>query len=75
MKSGTCGKCSSNEVYTNRNLPNRGERNLIAVSSTKWFFLTTYLCLNCGNFEEFISEDELKDEKLMAKLKSTWEKI
>ncbi len=51
LQSGVSPKCGSNEVYTDKNLPNR------------------------GYFEEYIPEEELKNQKTMDKLKSKWEKL
>lgn len=75
IRSGKCPKCGSYEVYTDRNLPNRGYRQTLPVSSLKYFALKAVICLNCGYFEEYIPESELKDKKTIEKLKSTWEKV
>ncbi len=75
LKTGTCPKCSSNEVYTDKELVKRGERMQLVVSSWKWFFLDTYICLTCGHFEEHIRETELRDEKTIEKVKETWDKV
>ena len=75
LKTGTCPKCGSNEVYTDRELVKRGERMQLVVSSWKWFFLDTYICLTCGHFEEHIRETELRDEKTIEKVKETWKKV
>lgn len=75
LKSGTCPKCSSKEVYTDKELVKRGERMQLLVSSWKWFFLDTYICLTCGHFEEHIRETELRDEKKIEKVRKTWKKV
>lgn len=75
LKSGLCPKCGSDEVYTSRGLDKRGERMTLVISSMKWYFLDTYLCINCGHFEEYIPEEDLKDEKIIDKIKKTWNKV
>jgi len=75
MKSGTCPKCGSNEVYTDRDLLKRGERMQLVISSWKTIFLDTYICLTCGYFEEHIPEKDLKDEKLIGKIRETWKRV
>ncbi len=75
LRSGKCPKCGSNDVYTDRELPKRGERMQLVVSSWKWFFLDTYVCLSCGHFEEFVRETELRDEKTIEKIRETWKKL
>lgn len=75
LKSGECPKCNSTEVYTTCGNPKRGERMTLAISSMKWFFLDIYICTNCGHFEEYVSEEELKDEKMIEKIKETWKKV
>ena len=75
LKSGKCPKCGSAEVYTNRDLPKRGDRMQLVVSSMKWFFLDTYVCTNCGHFEEYVSDKEIKDASIINKIKETWKKV
>lgn len=74
IKSGNFPKCGSKEVYINRDLPKRGERMQLVVSYMQWFFLDTYICTNCGHFEEFISDKELNDAGIIDKIKKTWKK-
>ncbi len=75
LKSETCPKCGSKEVYTTHGLGKRGERMQLVVSSIKLFFLDTYICTNCGHFEEYISDEDLKNEKIISKIKETWNKV
>jgi len=75
LKTGTCPKCSSTEVYTDRGLTKRGERMQLVISSWKWYFLDTYICLNCYHFEEHISEKEKGDPKIVEKIKESWNKV
>jgi predicted nucleic-acid-binding Zn-ribbon protein len=75
LKSGTCPKCGSNEVYTDRELVKRGERMQLVISSWKWYFLDTYICLACYHFEEHIAEKEKGDPKVIEKIKETWKRV
>ena len=75
LKSGTCPKCNSTEIYTTKDMAKRGERMTIAVSGWKKFFLDTYVCTSCGHFEEHIPEKELQDIELIEKIKETWNKV
>lgn len=75
LKTGKCPQCGSNEIYTDNELPNKGERSQIPVSSMKWLFTKYYVCISCGYFEEYIREKELEDEKTIAKIKAKWKKI
>ena len=73
LSSGVCPKCGSTEVY--RNAESRGERIQLAISSTLRFCLATYICTACGHFEELISPAELKNEKLIGKIRESWNKV
>ena len=73
LSSGVCPKCGSTEVF--RNAESRGERIQLAISSTLRFFLATYVCTACGHFEELIPPEELKNEKLVGKIKESWHKV
>jgi predicted nucleic-acid-binding Zn-ribbon protein len=79
MKSGTCIKCGSNEVYTNSGLASRGERsNMSGADDGKMssrLFIDVVVCTNCGYFEEYVEKSDLSNEKKMNKLKSSWSKI
>lgn len=75
LKSGACPKCNSTEVYTDAVLIKRGDRMRIVISSLKSIFLDSFLCLSCGYFEEHVPEEDLKDEKLIEKIKKNWEKV
>ncbi len=75
LKSGTCPKCGSNEVYTDRGALKRGERMQLVISSWKSIFLDSYLCITCGYFEEHVPEEELRDEKLIEKVKGNWKRV
>ena len=75
LKSGKCPKCTSGEVYTTHNITKRGERMIIPVTGFKRIFLDYYMSISCGYFEEYVPQDDLKDEKLMNKLKENWERV
>ena len=75
LLSGNCPKCGGFEIYTNSNLPDRGDRRQLAISSFKSLLINTYLCTSCGFFEEHIPEKDIKDVKNLEKIKSTWEKL
>ena len=75
LKSGTCPKCGSTEVFTTKGLGKRGERIQLVISSTKWIFLDTYICTNCFHFEEYACDEDTKDPNKIAKIKDTWNKV
>lgn len=75
LKSGICPECGSKEVYTNENLPDRGDRRQLAISSFKCLLINCYLCTVCGHFEEYVSGKDMKDMDIIDKLKSSWEKV
>jgi len=75
---GTCPKCNSTEVYTNSNLPSRGDRSVMAGgggSMSGRLFIDVVLCTECGYFEEYVRPEDLANEKKMEKLKGSWRKI
>lgn len=75
LSSGNCPKCGGIEIYTNANAPDRGDRRQLAISSFKSILVNTYLCMACGYFEEVIPVEELRNEKTLEKIKSSWEKV
>ena len=75
LRSGKSPKCASNEVYTDNDVTKRGERMIIPVTSWKRIFLDSYICISCGYIEEWIPEKELKDEKIISKVKENWMKV
>ena len=74
IKTGKCPVCSSTEVYDNRDKSVSNHRKFILVSAIKSFTVDAYVCLNCGYFKEFISDENIKDEKLKKKVKEKWNK-
>ena len=75
LKSGTCPKCGSTEVYTNTGQGKRGDRMQLVVSSMKRYFLDTYICTNCFHFEEYVSDKDKTDTNIIQKIKSEWNKV
>jgi predicted nucleic-acid-binding Zn-ribbon protein len=71
---GTCPKCQSKEVYTDKGLPKRGERSSLPISSWSRLFVDLYICLDCGYFEEYVEQADLDNEKKMNKLKEMFGK-
>lgn len=67
-----CPKCHSEDIYTDATLTKRGDRASIPVSSLSSLSIDVYVCLNCGYFEEYVSQEDLKSLKKMDKLKSKW---
>ena len=53
----------------------RGERSIVAVSSWTQLFVETYVCLDCGFFEEYVMQKELRNAEKIEKIKSTWKKV
>lgn len=47
----------------------------LVISSGRWYFLDTYICTNCFHFEEYVSEKEKLDAKIVEKIKSDWKKV
>lgn len=75
LKSGICPTCNSTEIYKNAGMTKHSERMTYPASLFKWFHLDAYLCIKCGHFEEFITDENLKDEKIIEKIKETWKKV
>jgi predicted RNA-binding Zn-ribbon protein involved in translation (DUF1610 family) len=75
LKEGVCPKCSATEIYTNKKCNPRGERGQIVISGWKWMGIDLYLCMDCGFFEEYVNERDLRDEKNREKIKVTWDKV
>ncbi len=80
FKSGRCPKCSSNDVYTSKNKRNFGYRSYLVLSPfSVGVPLDTYVCLTCGYVEDYLSEKNSKNSKLIDKaiqiLKNKWRKV
>lgn len=78
-KSGICPKCNSAQVYTDKNETSRGDRSVMASHGKGFFstglFIQVCLCLDCGYFEEYIREDDLKNQKKTEAIKSNWDRV
>ena len=61
MKSGTCPKCGSENVYTADDLPLKSGpfgSNSIPVSLTSLAALDNYVCADCGLVERYVADEE-----------------
>jgi len=74
IKTGKCPVCGSNEVYDNRGKSATNHRKFLMISAFKSFTLESFLCISCGYFKEFISDEDMKNEKLINKVKEDWNK-
>lgn len=72
---GVCPKCKGNEIYTDRDLVKRGDRNFVTVSNWKGYFVDVYVCTECGYMEEYIAKKDMEKPATMDKLRSTWKKM
>lgn len=75
LKSGKCPKCGSDDVYSENPYAKTSERMIMAVSGFNRVYFDIYLCTNCGFFEEYISENDIKNEKTIEKIKKNWKKV
>lgn len=76
LKSGKCSKCGGMEVYSDKDKDSRhNERAYMMVSAATGFTVDTYFCFNCGYFEEYFCDKDIKDEKIRAKILDKWEKV
>lgn len=74
LRTGTCPKCGNNDIYTTRGTSKRGDRMIIPASSFDRIFLDTYICIDCGYFEEIVPPEELK-EKMKSSIIKNWKKV
>ena len=61
MKSGTCPKCGSSEVFAGTNVfPKSGpfSCNAIPISLTAMAALDNYVCTACGYMESYVAREE-----------------
>ena len=71
MKSGTCPKCSSTEIYTKRNGIQSDIAFRFAYLALRAPYLDAYICMSCGYFEQYIADvAELHDD-----IKQDWKKV
>lgn len=73
MKSGTCPKCGSSQVYTATDLPLKGgpfSSNSIPISLTSMASLDNYVCVDCGSVERYVA-----DEFKLKEVERKWELV
>jgi predicted nucleic-acid-binding Zn-ribbon protein len=70
---GKCPKCSSTEIYTNRG-KHIGTRAGINVDFWGGFYISVYICSNCGFVEEYMSQEHMEKGR-MEKVKAKWKKF
>ena len=73
MKSGTCPKCQSREVYSGTDVSFKSglnNANTIPLSGLSSAALDNYVCVNCGYVESYISK-----EKHLEKIKRKWSQV
>ncbi|HMR40995.1 MAG TPA: hypothetical protein PKA90_11255 [Ignavibacteria bacterium] len=75
LKSGKCPLCGSTEVYTDKDITQRGESRQIPVSTFTTIYFYSYICFGCGFMENHVNDDQLKNKKLISKIKNSWKKI
>lgn len=63
MKSGTCPKCGSTEVYMKNGGLQQGYVIAFGFANTRSVTTDDYICLNCGYLEQYIpnARETLKD--------------
>jgi len=71
----TCPKCGGKEIYNNEPLTKTTERATLPVTTWKSIYTSVYVCVLCGYFEEYITEKELQEGKMIEKIKATWQKM
>ncbi len=65
MKTGTCPKCGSTDIFTAENLPLKGGpfgSNSIPITLTSMAALDNYICVACGLVESYVAEQNKLDE-------------
>jgi len=45
------------------------------VSGFARIYFNIYICINCGYFEEFVSDKDIKDEKKIVKIITNWKRV
>lgn len=73
LKSGTCPKCESGEVYSGATIPlKKGPfgSNSIPISLTSIAALDNYVCTSCGYIERYISDTEK-----LTEITEKWSKV
>ena len=79
MQNGICPKCNSNEIVTSVDTAGVGFESTLKVllgkliiSTRKW---ASYLCMNCGYFENFLLDREKLDAIRADPGKMGWKKV
>jgi C4-type Zn-finger protein len=77
LKSGRCPKCNSDEVYTSKDRRNNDSPRSYLIPSpfSLKVLLDTYVCIKCGFVEDYLSEKNNNNPKLIQKLKNKWRKV
>ena len=73
MKTGTCPKCSSDEIFSGAGISlKKGPfgSNSIPVGLTSIAALDNYVCADCGYVESYVS-----DPKKLVEISRKWDKI
>lgn len=69
MKSGTCPKCNSTEVYVKNGGLQQGYVVAFGFANTAHVTTDDYICLNCGYFEQYIPQAREKLEQIASRWK------
>jgi predicted nucleic-acid-binding Zn-ribbon protein len=73
LKSGTCPKCDSEEVYSGASVPlKKGPfgSNAIPISLTSIAALDNFVCTTCGYTESYVSEADK-----LSEISKKWSKV
>lgn len=70
-----CPQCKSYEIYTDAHRSMKGQRSYMNVSTFSTFKVDIYLCINCGYFEEYMSERNLQNKSKIEKIKVNYSKV
>ena len=71
---GQCPKCKSHDIVSNKNGMHYGHRSAIVISAFASAQLSSYICLNCGLIEEYLSEKVMQNPTKMDKIRMKWGK-
>ncbi len=69
MKKGTCPKCGSTEIRTNRRKIHQGDHFYLGSAGLTGLYCHSYVCLDCGYLEDYV------EPKYLAKMAEKWDKI
>ena len=74
MRRGLCVKCGTPTVYRKLNGISHGDGGAVAYVHTSWLTsgstVENLICTRCGYFETYVVDD-----KKMAEITNTWEKV